>query len=69
MSDNENRSAYPDDVPNSWSDEAWEESCMECEDCKKLVWEARWYDDPPRFGGACIGVKYECGDCGWVGSA
>ena len=63
------RSERPDDSPDSWSNDEWEESDRQCDDCKKLAWEAHWYDDPPSQGGACIGMKYECGDCGWVDSA
>jgi hypothetical protein len=29
------------------------------------VVESDWWDDPPENGGACIGVRVRCTECGW----
>ena len=51
-----------------WEDMDWQPSDRTCPECGRRVWEAPWTDDPPEIGGACIGTKYECGDCGWTDS-
>lgn len=43
----------------------WRESDRICHQCRRRMWEADWWDDPPEMGGACIGAMYECGDCGY----
>lgn len=53
------QSQYPED-----SREQLTESDVVCDQCGKLMWQTGWWDDPPHLGGACIGTKYECGDCG-----
>jgi hypothetical protein len=63
------QSDRPEDEANPyWEDSDWDPCDKVCPDCGKLVWEATWFDDPPELGGAAIGTKWECGDCGWSDS-
>lgn len=60
------QSERPEDNANPhWEDMDWEPSDKVCPHCGKLVWKAPWTDDPLAIGGAVIGEKWECGDCGW----
>lgn len=56
-------SKYPDCAPGD--EDGWIESDRECPQCQKLVWVSGWWDDLPENGGACIGMRLACGDCGW----
>ena len=58
-------SDYPEESANWYWDDEWIESEAICIKCKNFrMWQAGWYDGTPDNCGACIGTKYECGNCG-----
>ncbi len=46
------------------SDEDWTATNKVCDTCGAFMWSCPWWDDPIEHGGACIGIWYECGNCG-----
>ena len=58
-------SQHPGDANNHDWDDGWSTSDHPCPKCKNVrMWQTGWYDDPRESGGACIGTRYECGNCG-----
>jgi len=49
-------------------DEDWEPSHEPCPQCGGPTLTAPWWDDPPEFGGACIGSLHQCTVCDWFDS-
>lgn len=58
-------SRHPGDTNNHDWDDGWSTSDQPCPTCKNVrMWQTGWYDDSRENGGACIGTRLECGNCG-----
>ena len=43
-----------------------EETDIQCPECRiEFLTCSEWWDDDPDMGGGCIGLYYECPNCGY----